>query len=61
MPFGLTNAPSVFQRLMQQVLLKLNPEEGPDFIAVYTDDVLVFSHTLKALTTPAACDQAYPR
>ena len=26
MPFGLTNAPSVFQRLMQKVLMGLNPE-----------------------------------
>ena len=46
MPFGLMNAPSVFQRLMQQVLQGLNPEEGPDFVSVYIDDVLVFSHTL---------------
>jgi hypothetical protein len=46
MPFGLTNAPSVFQRLMQRVLLGLNPEEGPDFVYVYIDDVLVFSRTL---------------
>ena len=46
MPFGLTNAPAVFQRLMQQVLSGLNPVEGPDFVAVYLDDVLVFSETL---------------
>ena len=46
MPFGLTNAPAVFQRLMQQVLAGLNPEEGPDFVKVYIDDVLVFSPTL---------------
>ena len=25
----------------------LNPEEGPDFLAVYIDDVLVFSRTLE--------------
>lgn len=25
----------------------LNLESGPDFLVVYTDDVLVFSHTLK--------------
>ena len=24
----------------------LNPDEGPDFVAVYIDDVLVFSRTL---------------
>ena len=46
MPFGLTNAPSVFQRLMQRVLMGLNPEEGPDFVSVYIDDVLIFSRTL---------------
>ena len=45
-PFGLTNAPAVFQRLMQQVLMQLNPDEGPDFVVVYIDDVLVFSKTL---------------
>ena len=46
MPFGLTNAPAVFQRLMQQVLSGLNPEEGPEFVLVYIDDILVFSRTL---------------
>ena len=45
MPFGLTNAPAVFQRLMQRVLSGLNPEDGPDFVSVYIDDVLVFSRT----------------
>ena len=47
MPFGLTNAPSVFQRLMQKVLAGLNPENGPDFVVVYIDDILVFSRTLE--------------
>ena len=47
MPFGLKNAPAVFQRLMQRVLHGLNPEEGPDFVSVYLDDVLVFSETLE--------------
>ena len=47
MPFGLMNAPAVFQRLMQQVLSGLNPIEGPDFVAVYLDDVLVFSETMQ--------------
>lgn len=45
MPFGLTNAPAVFQRLMNEVLSRLNPMKGPDFVAVYLDDVLVFSET----------------
>lgn len=43
--FGLSNAPSVFKRFMQCVLMELNPEEGPDFVSVYIDDILVFSHT----------------
>lgn len=47
MPFGLCNAPAVFQRLMQRVIMGLNPEEGPDFVAVYLDDVLIFSETLE--------------
>ena len=38
---------SVFQRLMQCVLLGLNPEEGPDFVSVNIDAVLVFSRTLE--------------
>ena len=44
MPFGLTNAPSVFQRLM---LRGLNPTNGPNFVSVYIDDVLVFSRTIE--------------
>ena len=47
MPFGLMNALSVFQRLMTRVLIGLNPEDGTDFVAVYIDDILVFSHTLQ--------------
>jgi len=47
MPFGLTNAPAVFQRLMQKVLSGLNPDEGPDFVEVYIDDVLIFSRTMQ--------------
>ena len=46
MPFGLTNAPAVFQRLMQTVLMGLNPVEGKQFVSVYIDDVLVFSQSL---------------
>ncbi len=38
MPFGLTNAPSVFQRLMDQVLVPCS-----DYARVYIDDVLVVS------------------
>ena len=47
MPFGLTNAPAVFQQLMQRVLMELNPEDGSDYVAVYIDDVLVFSRSLE--------------
>ncbi len=38
MPFGLTNAPSVFQRLMDLVLV-----DCVDFARVYIDDILVVS------------------
>ena len=47
MPFGLKNALAVFQRLMQRVLMGLNPDEGPSFVSVYLDDVIVFSETLE--------------
>ena len=47
MPFGLTNAPAVFQRLMQQLLMPLNPKNGVEFVNVYIDDVIVFSSTLE--------------
>ena len=43
MPFGLMNGPAVFQHLMQQVnvVMGLNPADGPDHIVVYLDDILV--------------------
>ena len=47
MPFGLTNAPAVFQRLIQQVISGLNPAQGPEFVAAYIDDIIVFSATLE--------------
>ena len=47
MPFGLTNAPAVFQRLMHQVISILNPMEGPNFVSVYIDNLLVYSRTLE--------------
>ncbi|AQM50987.1 ORF3 [Wisteria badnavirus 1] len=40
MPFGLRNAPAIFQRKMDEVFGDLK-----DFIAVYIDDILVFSET----------------
>jgi len=46
MPFGLTNASAVFQRLMQSVLMGLNPTVGNQFVSVYIDDVLIYSRTL---------------
>ena len=46
MTFGLMNAPSVFQRLMQQVMTAVNPADGPTFVAAYIDDLLVFSSSL---------------
>ena len=45
MSFGLTNAPGVFQWLMERVLAGLNPEDGPDLVVDYIDDILVFSRT----------------
>ena len=45
MSFGPTNAPGVFQWLMERVLARMNPEDGPDFVVVYIDDDLVFSRT----------------
>ena len=47
MPFGLCNPPSAFQRLMNRVLCGLNPEDGPMFVAVYLNDVLIFSWTME--------------
>ena len=47
MPFGLKNAPAVFQRLMNRVLIGLNPENGCGFVSVYLDDVLVFSDSFE--------------
>ena len=47
MPFGLTNAPAVFQRLMQKVLMGLNPPDASGFVTVYIDDILVYSETLE--------------
>jgi hypothetical protein len=46
MPFRLTNAPTMFQCLMQRVLMGLNTTEDKNFVAVYIN-VLVFSRTLE--------------
>nr|ASG91901.1 polyprotein [Cacao swollen shoot virus] len=42
MPFGLKNAPAIFQRKMDQCF-----KGTEDFIAVYIDDILVFSETMQ--------------
>ena len=47
MPFGLMNASATFQRMMQKLLTGLNPVDGPDFVSVYVDDMLIFSETLE--------------
>ena len=47
MAFGLKNAPAVFHHLMQRVLMGFNPDQGPDFISVYLDDILVLSETFE--------------
>ena len=47
MPFGLKNAPAVFQWFMQRVLMGLNPAQGPEFVSVYLDDILVLSKTFE--------------
>ena len=45
MPFSLTNAPAIFQRLMEQVISGLNPLEGPSFVTVYIEDLLIYSRS----------------
>ena len=51
LPFGLMNAPAAFQRLMQQVLMGLNTESATDYVAVYLEDILIFSETFQDHTT----------
>ena len=42
MPFGLKNAPSIFQRKMNNIF-----RDNDLFVAVYIDDILVFSKSKK--------------
>lgn len=41
MPFGLSGAPATFQRIMQEIFI----QELDDFVAIYLDDILIFSKT----------------
>ncbi len=43
LPFGLSNAPAVFQALVNDVLKDMVDQ----FIYVYLDDILIFSHSLQ--------------
>ncbi len=43
LPFGLSNAPAVFQALVNDVLRDMLNQ----FIYVYLDDILIFSHSLQ--------------
>jgi len=45
MPFGLCNVPAVFQHMMQQILMSINPQTGPTFASAYLDDILIFSES----------------
>ena len=43
MPFGVKNGPAIFQRLSDRVLT-----DCMEFIRVYIDDIIVFSHDIQS-------------
>lgn len=56
---GLKNTPAVFQHLMNKVFMGLNPENGSDFVVVYLDDIVFWTHSKTTLHTCNKCYNAF--